>query len=247
MRTTSVALFSVFCSFSASAATFFLDPVSQDSVAGEGQSNATLGYNQNVGGQTVGGSGSSANNERIQSNALLGFTLPTLPTGELIVSGSLTFTISSFREETPDLADLDTYLLNTGSPESEPVGDIYLAAASDPNPDNVFVGDTAESQVGDGDANGGGNETANEEITYTLNAATIAKLNSFYGGDDAPDQEAFFRFNLGDAPSAVGSLNRYNLSGSFDDIELRLVTAVPEPSSLVLSGLGLLALFRRKR
>ena len=229
------------------AMTFPLSFNSSDSVVGEAQMSGSRGYTVDSGGSLIGGAGGSGS--RTQTNMLFGFLLPDIPSGENIVSATLTFRINTAREESPPLPSLDTYLLDSADPSLDGFANVYLDAAADPNTDNVFIGRTTEAQLdsaGNGDV-GNSDDVFNKDFSYTFSAGAIAKLDSLYTGTSPSGREVFFRFNMG-ANAASTDLNRYNLNTSTNAPVFTLNTdVIPEPSTALLGALGALALMRRRR
>ena len=123
---------------------------------------------------------------------------------------------------------------------------LFYRGVSDPSSDTAFVG----SHFEDAGTNTG-SITLDPAVNVTFignSGAALAELQGFYGGDHIPDQtEVSFRFNLttGDATSGTG-LNRYFINDEVTTSGLE-ITAIPEPSVILLGNLGFLALLRRRR
>lgn len=223
---------------------------STDLVVGEGQSNITLGYKVNTVGP-VGITGSFANNERQHANMVLGFTLPTLPTGDVIESVTISFRIESAREEGIPLPNLDTWLLKTATPETTGTA-LFLEADSDPNPDNKFVSQVGEAQTGDISSSNQTFAAPAFAVTRTLAGDALTLFTSFYTGSSPTQSEAFFRLNLDANKGITSTIERWVLDLTADssagfDVPQLSITTVPEPASLALMGLGGLLILSRQR
>jgi len=228
------------------AATITADQLaSVDAIAGEGQPNATLGYDSDGGTGQVGIIGSTSAATRAHVNLVVGLTLPTLPAGEVIDAAFFTFRIAGGREQVSDVPGLDTYLLGTADPDNSGTS-LFLESSTDPNTANAFLGKTTESDTEDLDS---GNETftpPDYTITYQLDTSALALLTSFYAGSNPTQNEAFFRFNLDDNEN-TDSIERWVIDVVDEDTPFLTITTIPEPASLALLAAGGLLIGARRR
>ena len=231
------------------AAVLTATPASFDSIAGESQSNAASGYLVDNNSPRIGNGGSNSQQQRQLLDLVVGLTLPTLPDGDVIQSATLNFRVASGRENDPQIPGLDTYLIDLADPSGTGTS-LYYEAENDPNPLTAFVGGFDESQVGDGDLDGGSDETVNEDLSYTLDADALAVLQSFYTAEDPNQAEAFFRWNF-DANQDLAFFNRWNIALTGTNAPALVIETeagvIPEPASLALLGLGTLCLLGRRR
>jgi hypothetical protein len=169
-------------------------------------------------------------------NAVVGFDLPTLAAGETIDSATISFTIDNIRDE-GELGDLAVYLLDTANPDATATSLFFESDSSDGT--NVLVGQ----------------ENTTGLKTLTLNSSALTLLESFYGGDETPDQsEVFFRFNNDTALTLEDAIDRYELAiqggptASNGPIAATLtINSVPEPASLMLVAAGAALILGRRR
>jgi len=187
-------------------------PSSADRIVGRRQENApALGYSTNAGSDVIGGSGSSLQLTRVDSDVVLGYDLPDLPAGTTLTGASFHFEIKTKRNESGADLGLDVYLLNTAAPEESEAPFFFFRGSSDPNPYvtrvngvNLSEPQGAEIFYPDG----------THVLSFTLEGDALALLQSLYGADGKPTQaRAFFRFNL---THSVGSedairLDRYRI------------------------------------
>ncbi len=243
----------------ADAAVFTANPTSYDQIVGERQpAGPALGYVVGANDGLVGVAGSSGG--RFIGNLVVGFDLPTLDPGDVISSATLTYRIASARQQnlSPDLPNLDTYLLNDDNPADNGAG-YYYEGANDPDPTTTLLGSISEGSPGPGDGSVFGEEfypesDADSYITFELSPTALLVLQSFYLGSDPIQDEAFFRWNLSDN-QGTNEYNRWVVdvtdTTGFDDTPLLTINTlsnpIPEPASLMLVGLGGLCLLGRRR
>lgn len=228
------------------ATTYPATRTSLDGIVGQTQVNGpTLGYyDGNPPSSTrIGGTGSSGSSTRYGQDIVYRYALPTLNPGEAITSFTLNFQITAFRDHAGNSPELDVYLLNTADPTTPADDSLFFRGDNDTA--NALVGSHFEDAAGN---TGSITLDPDVDVTFTVGSgATLALLQSFYGGDHIPDQtEASFRFNLDKGDALIGpGLNRYFVN---DDVTTSgfEITVVPEPSTALLAGLGLLTLLRRR-
>ncbi|MDD2597817.1 MAG: glycosyl hydrolase family 28-related protein [Kiritimatiellae bacterium] len=209
---------------------------SKDVIVGESQTSApAAGYypdatlsNSNLSGTQ----GSSYSNARENRVVVLGFKLPTLPIGSTFTNATLNFEIVKARDHAAIDPSLNVYLLDTENPDSTGT-EFFYHGPGDSNNAVTFVGETYIS-VG----------TIAEEFAagqydqaYTLTGAARALLESFYGGDNTPDQsEAFFRFNLNKEWNYLSGspYQQYWLNLADDESSLFIEHTVPPPKGSVV-------------
>jgi hypothetical protein len=172
----------------------------------------------------VGLTGSSSDQVRRLANVVYGFELPTLGPGETVDGVTLKFNVTAVRNQ----HRLDVYLLDTANPEVTGV-DFYFEGDEDTSPDVEFVGDFFD------DASIGGEVAIDEDVSLDLAGSSLARFQSFYGGDHTPEQtEVFFRFNLDSAvPIGSSAYYRYKLNTDPSSAEIEIDT-IPEPSILAI-------------
>ncbi|WP_338690115.1 hypothetical protein [Haloferula helveola] len=198
---------------------------STDSIVGEGQAAApSADYYPDDGSTTVGTSGSTLTDTRVDRNVVLGFTLPTLPVGESIESVDLLFEITGARDQTgaANLPDLRVDLLDTADPDATGAS-FFHHGPSDPT--QAHVGATAVTISGTSQ-----NSFADdaEDRTFEITGAALTLLQGFYGGDHIPDQpEAFFRFSLSEDPD-LADLRRYAIDFGAEESRLEFFTGSPD-------------------
>lgn len=257
---TYLALIMALPAISQAATIFDATRVSIDAIVGQGDTQQTsnppaLGYYigaTGVSDTTVGVTGGNPN--RYGMDLVYRYTLPTLNVGEVVESFSLSFTITSFRNHSnsdPNLNNrtsfgLDVYLLDTDDPTTTG-SSLFLRATTDPGT-NALVGAMAPLPDEGSDAN----FTLDPPLVVTYNISSgpaLALLQSFYNGHIPLQDEASLRFNLDtlyEGAMNSRSLNRYIID---NDVETSgfMITAIPEPTTALLGGLGLLVLLRRRR
>jgi len=232
--------------------------VSIDAIVGERDTSGTapaLGYYigaSGVSNTTVGVTGGNPN--RYGQDLVYRYTLPTLAVGQTIQSFTFSFTITQFRNHSnsdPAGNDtefgLDVYLLGTADPTTTG-SSLFLRDTTDPNASNALVGAMDPLPDDGSDANIVLDPVL--VVTYTINSGpALALLQSFYVGHEPIQDEASFRFNLDtqyEGAITSRSLNRYIID-STDETSSFSITAIPEPTTALLGGLGMLALLRRRR
>ncbi len=225
--------------------------VAVDQIRGRTQDPAArpLGYFTSSTNNTVGVTGGSG--QRHDNNVVYRYALPTLTVGQTIESFSFTFQITGLRDHSLSGYELDVYLLDVDDPTTTGTA-LFFHGANDT--DHALVG----SRFIDA---GTDNNTITLDpvvnVTFTIGSgSSLALLQSFYGGDHVPAQQwASFRFNLDqlfvnslDVNDPIGGvgLNRYVINNDVSTSSFQ-ITAIPEPTTALLGGLGMLALLRRRR
>jgi hypothetical protein len=204
---------------SANAATVQATLNSQDRIIGVRESGgAALGYYVDTLPVQVGVSGGGGT--RVNQNAVIGFTLPTLNLGESISAANFAITVSDINTNT-------TYT----------VGLFGLVTAA---PDDS--GTTLFSQSGAGAINATFTSTAAVAGSIPTSDVT-AFVQSLYVGNTPIQSEVFFRLNQ---TTALGVANTRRMTFTKDTAALTLTT-IPEPGAALLGGLGMLVLLRRRR
>jgi hypothetical protein len=213
----------------ASAVTIYTDTTATgDTIRGKVQSGSTSYQADNAFSFRVGEGGASGS--RAITNTVLGFTLPTLDPGEMIDSANLSFTIQSL-DDNGELGNLVVTLLDTANPDA--LGIALFTESAAPGGTNETVGSTDSVGL----------------KNFSLTGDALALLQSFYGGDETPEQaEVFFRLNNDTTITLDGSIDRFTLApGSGEPTATLTITAIPEPASLALVGLGSLLILSRRR
>jgi hypothetical protein len=200
-----------------------------DTIRGKVQAGSTSYQSDNDFAFRIGEGGST---NRAVSNNVLGFTLPNLPTGDSIDSVVLSFTVDSL-DDNGELGDLVVTLLDTANPDA--LGTALFTESSAPGGTNETVGSTDSTGV----------------KAFTLTGDALDLFESFYGGDETPDQsEVFFRLNNDTELTLGGGIDRYSLAPGTSGGQIvgsLTVTTIPEPGSLALIGIGGLLLVGRRR
>ncbi len=224
---------------------------SKDRIIGERQSSGpATGYTTDANSNMIGVGGSTGS--RTHEIVVVGLTLPTLGSGQSVDSAVLTFNITAIRDQgnANTLGSLDTYLLDIADPSTTGTQFFYESGtiqASAGGTDVEHVGRTTRSDLGVSTNSGGiENEiTFNppKGITYILTGDALDLLKSFYTGSTPDQLEAFFRFNQTSNLTMIDN-DRYRIDP--DSVKLT-ITAIPEPASLALMGLGGLLMLGRSR
>ncbi len=214
----------LFLSASVNGATVLATLNSQDRIIGVRQSGgAALGYYPDTTPPQVGVSGGTGT--RVNQNAVIGFTLPTLNSGESLSAASFAITVGAINTNTNYAVGL--FGLETVNPDSS--------------------GTDFFSQSGDGVSG------VSTLITSTFTSTTAAAgsipssdvttfLQSFYIGNVPIQSEVFFRLNQ---TTALGVTNTRRMTFTTDSATLTL-TSIPEPGAALLGSLGMLILLRRR-
>jgi hypothetical protein len=204
---------------SANAATVQATLNSQDRIIGVRESGgAALGYYVDTVPVQVGVSGGGGT--RVNQNAVIGFTLPTLNLGESISAANFAITVSDINTNT-------TYTVGLFG---------LVTAAPDDSGTSLF------SQSGAGAINATFTSTAAVAGSIPTSDVT-AFVQSLYVGNTPIQSEVFFRLNQ---TTALGVTNTRRMTFTKDTAALTLTT-IPEPGAALLGGLGMLVLLRRRR
>lgn len=192
---------------------------SQDRIVGARQSSGdALGYYTDSQ-LTVGVAGGT--NTRVNTNTVIGFTLPTLNLGESISAASFAITIAG---------------INVGGNFT-----VALFGLEETNPDDSGI--TLFSQSGTGAINDSFTDTT-ATVGSTPLTDTTSFIQSLYTGNIPNQSEVFFRLNQ--TTSLNVSLTR-RMNFTQDSATLTLTT-IPEPNpAALIGGCGVLALLRRRR
>lgn len=210
----------LFLSVSANGATVLATLNSQDRIIGlrESGTAAALGYYPDTLPLNVGVSGGSGS--RVNQNAVVGFTLPTLNPGESLSAATFAITVSDSNTNVTYTVGL--FGLETVDPDSS--------------------GATFFSQSGTGAINATFTSTAAVAGSIPTSDVTTF-LQSLYTGNTPIQSEVFFRLNQ---TTGLGVSNTRRMTFTKDTATLTLTT-VPEPGAALLGGLGMLILLRRRR
>lgn len=180
-----------------------------------------LGY-RTASSNLIGSAGS--NGRREDCNAVLSYTLPTLPVGTTLESATLRFEITNVRDQTDAASPLElhAYLLDTANPEGSGLGFFYHGPLD--NSSNVKrIGTTSAPVIGNSDNNFGPGE---EVRFFTLTGDALALLQSYYDGHMPTQDSVYIRFNLSQDPP-LNLFQRYRISLSSEGTSLFLKTTIP--------------------
>jgi hypothetical protein len=192
---------------------------SQDRIIGVRESGgAALGYYADTVPPQVGVSGGSGS--RVNQNAVIGFTLPTLNLGESISAANFEITVSDSNTNT-------TYTVG-----------LFGLVTVDPNDS----GTTFFSQSGTGAINATFTSTAAAAGSIPSSDVT-AFVQSLYVGNAPIQTEVFFRLSQ---TTGLGVTNTRRMTFTRDTATLTLTT-IPEPGAALLGSLGMIVLLRRRR
>jgi hypothetical protein len=205
---------------SAQAATVMATLSSQDRIVGDRQSGGdALGYYAE-GALTTGVAGGNPN--RVNTNSVIGFTLPTLNLGESVTAANFGIEIAG---------------INVGGAFT-----VALFGLTETDPDASGV--TLFSQSGTGAINTAFTSTA-AAAGSTPSSDVTTFIQSLYSGNTPNQSEVFFRLNQ-TTTMAINGTRRLNFTK--DTATLSLDSAViPEPSTALLGGVGMLLMLRRRR
>lgn len=244
------------------AITLAVDRDAVDRIVGRIQSSGSpdLGYYEDSGNNFVGATGGNPN--RHDNNVLYRYTLPTLPLGTTsadIESFTFSYQVQAHRNHSGDGYGIDVYMLDVADPRG--TGTDFFYHGPDDS-DHALVGSYLFNTQGNND-----NFTFSPptDVSFTVTSgASLDLLRSFYGGagfdDHEPNRDVItFRFNLDDLyvnptgnPISGTALNRYQLENNpvdvnNDPIDTFTMNVIPEPTTALLGGLGILVLLRRRR
>ena len=225
-------------------------PASVDEIVGDVVDDADPGveteYNEGTGGTLrLGTSGSafSPGINRTTGNGVLGFTLPTLP-GD-ITKVELSFQITQIQK---DPGSLQAYLMDTTNPVSDIPAGIDNSNPDDPvdwffnGSNDTRGGVTLVDSVAQGNVPSVGNF-----LTLELTGTALSEFQSMYTGNTPDQSEVFFRLN---SEATLDDTDRYRVrggpDGNGDNAASLAITAIPEPASLALLGLGGVMLLPRR-
>ena len=192
-------------------------PTSKDHITGERQSSGqALGYYPDSGVSVIGNSNSMGS--RSDRNVVMGYSLPTLPAGKTVTSATFRFEITGAGDGQNVNPSLDVYLLNTANPDTSGTSFYYhgntanTASAKVVGSKYVDVGTSTVLYADD-----------QYDVEFTLTGEALALLQSFYGGDNVPEQpEAFFRFSMNKDPVIGSAFVRYYIDTANDESSLAI-------------------------
>lgn len=210
-----------------------------DGIVGLAQSGANpTGYYVNRNSGLVGGTGSITDSSRYSMVPVVGFTLPTLPSGHSVQSVTLHYKITGYRYQgNPDFT-ADAYLLNSADPGGSGTAFYYMGPA-DPNPNARHIGST---DLPDGAT--GSSITANPVIavSHPLAGDALTNFLAFYSGNAPTQAEAFVRFNRSSAdnPDLTNSqvYERFYIDTNPANLSLEITTSGPSSYTISYDGNG---------
>jgi len=198
---------------------------SQDRIIGVRESGgAALGYYPDTVPPQVGVSGGSGN--RVNQNAVIGFTLPTLNPGEILSAATFAITVGSINTNTNYTVGL--FGLETVDPDSSGT-DFFSQSGNGVSGVSTLISSAFTSTTA-----AAGSIPSSDVTTF---------LQSFYVGNVPIQSEVFFRLNQ---TTALGVTNTRRMTFTTDSATLTL-TSIPEPGAALLGGLGMLILLRHRR
>ena len=128
----------------------------------------------------------------------------TLPAGTTVTDATFKFEITGGRDSGNFDPGLDVYLLRTANPDASGTSFFHHGASAHTSSAKlvgtkyISIGTSAAAYADD-----------QYDVEFALTGEALALLQSFYGGDNVPEQsKAYFRFNLNKDP-AVSTFIRY--------------------------------------
>lgn len=194
-------------------------PTSKDWIVGEVQegSSKKVGYQAGARSTITGNSG--AGGSQTNGNVVMGYRLPTLPTGTMVTGATFRFEVSGGSDGLGLNPGLDVYLLKTANPDTSGTSFFYHGPAGSDRTNATWVGSTFVD-VGRESVTHADDQ---HDVEVALAGEALSLLQSFYGGDHVPDQaEAFFRFSLNKAPVVGSRFVRYNIDIADDESSLTI-------------------------
>lgn len=178
---------------------------------------------------------------------MLGFTLPTIPVGELVSAATFTITMdtTALSGEPLGFGSIVLSLMNQTSLAGFTAADFTEDAAALGN--GTFIATIAPEDV------------ANSSVeSFSLSGSALAQIAALYDLTGIPSQsEIFFRLSTSstlDITDGSSDNDRFNFARNDDGSGLLVTRSlefttspIPEPSVALLGLVGLLSLTRRKR
>ena len=192
-------------------------------IRGESQDTATRPLDYFTSASNIVGT-SGASGSRDDRNLVLGYPLPTLPSGSTLDSATFRFEITQGLDSTgaSNLPELHVYLLDTVNPAGSGTGFFYHGA-SDSSANVKRIGTTSVSISG----TGANDFSPGEQVrTFTLTGEALDLLRSYYNGPTPTRSTVYFRFNLGVDPAVTG-LRRYIINTTAGASSLGLLPTAP--------------------